>query len=143
MMLTLDLNSQKLRKIREQKEKFVLPLSKIESGKRICSCYSRKSRVERELFLATLENREQKEKWELSNYRDRERNFSFYSRFFSRERDSCQCLDTIAHLSAHHCYQLSLHNSPNCTQHCTSSFTMQWKRLRVHQCNSVHAGHEK
>ena len=28
----------------------------------------------------------------MSNFRDRERNFSFYSRFFSRERDSCQCL---------------------------------------------------
>ena len=30
--------------------------------------------------------------WNYLNFRDRERNFSFYSRFFSRERDSCQCL---------------------------------------------------
>ena len=79
-------------KNREWKENFVLTLSKIESRKRILSCHSRKSRVEREFFLTTLENREQKEKWKLSNFRDRERNFSFYSRFFSRERDSCQCL---------------------------------------------------
>ena len=31
---------------------------KIESGKRILSCHSRKSRVEREFCLATFENRE-------------------------------------------------------------------------------------
>ena len=42
----------------EKKDNFSLPLSK-------------KSRVERELFLAILENREQKEKWDLSIFRDR------------------------------------------------------------------------
>merc|ERR1712016_386871 len=36
-------------KNREWKENFVLPLSKIESRKRILSCHSRKSRVEREM----------------------------------------------------------------------------------------------
>ena len=62
---------------REWQENLFLPLSKIESRKKIISC-------------------QQKEKWELSNFRDRERNFSFYSRFFSRERDSCQCLPRVA-----------------------------------------------
>ena len=51
-------------------------LSKIEREKtRVSVSNSRKSRVERE-----MENI------------NRERNFSVYSRFFSRERDSCQCL---------------------------------------------------
>ena len=65
---------------------------KIERRQRIVSYHSRKSRVEREFCLATLENREKKEKRKLSNFRDRERNFSFYSRFFSRERDFRQCV---------------------------------------------------
>ena len=77
---------------REWKENLFLPLSKIESRKRIVSCHSQKSRVEREFCLATFENREKREKWKLSNFRDQERNFSFYSRFFSRERDSRQCV---------------------------------------------------
>ena len=63
------------------------------------------TRVEREICLATLENREWKENLflPLSKIESRqingdyqifeiERNFSFYYRFFSRERDSCQCL---------------------------------------------------
>ena len=58
---------------REQKEIFFLPLSKIESGKRIFCCHSRKSRVEREM--------------KTMKFRDRETNFSFCSGFFYRERD--------------------------------------------------------
>ena len=84
------LNSRfELSKIERKNESFSIKLSKIKSRKRIFSFHSRKSRVEREFFVATLEK---KEKWKISNFRDRERNFSFYSRFFSRERDSCQCL---------------------------------------------------
>ena len=76
-------NFQTLRK-REQKEKFFFPLSKIESRKRnecIHFSKSRKSRSEREIKICI--------------FRDRERNFFFYSRFFSQDRDSCQYLASI------------------------------------------------
>ena len=57
---------------REKKEKNFFPLSKIERNKNIHFSKSRKSRIEREMKIFI--------------FRD------FYSRFFSRDRDSRQCL---------------------------------------------------
>ena len=57
---------------------------------RISVSNSRKLRLEREIFLHTLDNREREMK--IFIFRDRERNFSFYSRFFSWDWYSHQCL---------------------------------------------------
>ena len=86
---------------REWKENLFLPLSKIESRKRIVPCHSqksrektrvsvsnsRKSRVEREFFLSTLENREWKENFllPLSKIESRKRNGKY--QIFEIERE--------------------------------------------------------
>ena len=54
---------------------------RIESRKKQISSHSRQWRVEREMKIMI--------------FRDQERNFSFYSRFFSWDRDSRQCLPLV------------------------------------------------
>ena len=82
------LNSRfELSKIERKNESFSIKLSKIESRKRIFSFHSRKSRVEREFFLSTLENREWKENFllPLSKIESRKRNGNY--QIFEIERE--------------------------------------------------------
>ena len=82
------LNSRfELSKIERKNESFSIKLSKIESRKRIFSFHSRKSRVEREFFLSTLENREWKENFllPLSKIESRKRNGKY--QIFEIERE--------------------------------------------------------
>ena len=84
------LNSRfELSKIERKNESFSIKLSKIESKKRIFSYHSRKLRVEREFFLATLENREWKENLflPLSKIESRKRIVSCHSRKSRVERE--------------------------------------------------------
>ena len=63
-------------------------LSKIERKKREFQYQTPQNQENIVLPLLKIESRKRN-----GNYqRDRERNFSFYTRFFSRERDSRQCL---------------------------------------------------
>ena len=82
------LNSQfELSKIERKNKSCSIKLSKIESRKRNLSCHSRKSRVEREFFLSTLENREWKENFllPLSKIESRKRNGKY--QIFEIERE--------------------------------------------------------